>query len=577
MLFAPECSVQFAELRRQAAEQPLAAVLCADVLPKVAQREEVLRIAFTSASSEIAARLLDRVIDKPWVGSAGLHRALEIAEKTEPAAGVRLLRAAALHNPSVAIRQFPSLPAEVLEAVALANPGETVAIAGGNSPTAARLLEKLEDRPALQALTHLARNASVDLSTRQRAAVLLPALPEEQAIRFARNDQLYFAQLARMPDSDPHLEAFALPYMRDLRQQHSALASWKPQELYLLLVYGRAEVDEGLFRAAFDRMQKPPPNRPRLRAFLSDAVAYGRLEKLPGALLAQAMRGIDTLEEMILAAEVIDNAAKPQLSLLADAILKAPDTPFYGLLAARLRLRLPVAALASRAAPYQRFLDPPAFMAMGAVSLHRYFFYDDDDGVLSFEAFRRSYQNAAGWTFRDHRDYVHVTGKGANGRTIEIYANVPIDLAIGANRLRAEESAARQQTVTRLLGTRQPNVIVHRGHAFHLDKTLRYLTPQARLVFLGSCRGMGSVDEVIHSSNSAQMIATRGTGSHTVNDPLLKALNEQLLRSSSVQWPQFWRAQKARFHGNKLFNDYIPPDQNTAAILLKAYYAYLTD
>ncbi|MCC6368912.1 MAG: hypothetical protein IT165_35770 [Bryobacterales bacterium] len=110
-----------------------------------------------------------------------------------------------------------------------------------------------------------------------------------------------------------------------------------------------------------------------------------------------------------------------------------------------------------------------------------------------------------------------------------------------------------------------------------LEQTIPYLTRSAQLVILGSCRGAGNVAAVLQAANHAQIIATRGAGSHTVNDPLLKALNDELLRADgNLDWRAFWRKQEARFHGNPLFTGYIPPYENTAAIELKAYYAYLT-
>ena len=116
-------------------------------------------------------------------------------------------------------------------------------------------------------------------------------------------------------------------------------------------------------------------------------------------------------------------------------------------------------------------------------------------------------------------------------------------------------------------------MLIHRGHTWYVDQSLRYLAPSCRLVYLGSCRGMTSAYTVIVQANQAQMIATNGVGTQTVNDPLLKAINDELLRGGKIlEWERFWQVQQARLGSNPDFRDYIPPPRNIAAIMLAAYY-----
>ncbi|MBS1823861.1 MAG: hypothetical protein JST93_00950 [Acidobacteria bacterium] len=178
----------------------------------------------------------------------------------------------------------------------------------------------------------------------------------------------------------------------------------------------------------------------------------------------------------------------------------------------------------------------------------RHFFYDDDDGRESFASFRRTYREN-GWTWTEQGGVVTLT-KGA----MRIEANVP-----------GRELPLRGS----------PGVIVHRGHEFHVPKTLAVLPAATAFVFLGSCRGMGSVGEVLKLAPQADVLVTRATGSHTVNDPLLKALNEAAL-SGNLVWETFWDRQRERFRGNPLFDEYIPPHHNAAAYVIKAYQRYLS-
>ncbi|MCC6389488.1 MAG: hypothetical protein IT167_02710 [Bryobacterales bacterium] len=600
-----ECRPDFVELRRMAGIRPAMVPGCLALFEKPEQREELLRTAFLSAAAKeagTARAMLPLVVDKPWLGRLSLYRAAEIARGAKPELAAKLLRAAALHNPSVALREASLLSefpfgASLFEDVMLTVPGETLAIAASSTAGGARMLAALDasNNRTLHSIASLARDSGIDLPTRQRAAILLGTLPQAEALRCARDDRLYLEQLSQRPETASQFEAFALSYMLEVRNRPAPLAGLRrftPRQVYLLLAFGRGEVDESLFETAYDALLKPNWQKleaqplPRLLAFLSDAVLYGRSPGLPPGVLSKAMHGVRSLEELVYAADVIDNVPSSDLPPIATALADSAGGPLYGLLAARLLSRLPRdEGLRKLAAGYQRFLEPPASLPLSRLFaghrslLQRYFFYNDDDGVLSFESFRSSYRNSPGWRFEDKHDYVRVTGTAENGRRTEIFANVPIDLSKAANLQRAAEASARQAAVSKLLSGqgREPEVVVHRGHAFHLDETIPYLTESAQLVILGSCRGAGNVTAILEAANHAQIIATRGTGSHTVNDPLLKALNDEILRANgNLDWRAFWRKEQARFHGEPLFANYIPPYENTAAIVLKAYYAYLT-
>ena len=84
---------------------------------------------------------------------------------------------------------------------------------------------------------------------------------------------------------------------------------------------------------------------------------------------------------------------------------------------------------------------------------------------------------------------------------------------------------------------------------------------------------MEAVAAVVESSSEAQVIATRGIGSHAINDPMLKALNDALLSGAGeLAWRTFWKTQEERLGSDPRFADYIAPDRNSAAIFLAAYY-----
>jgi hypothetical protein len=124
--------------------------------------------------------------------------------------------------------------------------------------------------------------------------------------------------------------------------------------------------------------------------------------------------------------------------------------------------------------------------------------------------------------------------------------------------------------------TLTPMMVVHRGQSFHVEKTLGFVTPAARLVVLGSCRGVPEIHRVIEASDRAQVIATRGVGAMEINDSILKGLNTRLLSADGqIRWADFWREQQTRAGKSVLFREYLTPDRNEAAAFLRAYYQAL--
>ncbi|MBV8816767.1 MAG: hypothetical protein JO022_00345, partial [Acidobacteriaceae bacterium] len=253
--------------------------------------------------------------------------------------------------------------------------------------------------------------------------------------------------------------------------------------------------------------------------------------------------------------------------------------PIYGLLAASLARKLTTpdpefAAITGRYSGYfkePRALDAAALFASGGICVQEQFFYDDDDAKESFESFQQIYQRDRAWRWEDHGWYVRVAASGQSGRTIEIYANVPHSIAPGG-------SDDRRHALSKLLEEKKlrATVVIHRGHTWYVEQSLRYLTPDARVVFLGSCRGMLSAYPVMAVARRAQMIATRGVGTQEINDPLLKAINDELLRGANLlDWDRFWRTQEVRFGRNPMFRDYVPPPQNASGMMMSAYFEYV--
>ena len=152
---------------------------------------------------------------------------------------------------------------------------------------------------------------------------------------------------------------------------------------------------------------------------------------------------------------------------------------------------------------------------------------------------------------------------------------MPLDVTRAPYLGRATEAERRQESVTHALRAAglAPRVVVHRGHSYFLNRSIRYLNADVRFVFIGACRGMSIAVPVMEASPEAQVIATRANGTLRVNDPLLKSINQALLAGArEIAWPGFWAAQAARLAKEKSFADYVPPHRNPAAAFLRAYY-----
>ena len=124
----------------------------------------------------------------------------------------------------------------------------------------------------------------------------------------------------------------------------------------------------------------------------------------------------------------------------------------------------------------------------------------------------------------------------------------------------------------------EPVVLVHRGHSYHVDNTLKRLTPAIRLAILGSCGGSNSAISIANINPDAQLIVSKKTGSKSINDPIISVINESLLNNEDLFWPMIWEKLSARFSKDEftrnLFNEYIPPGKNVSLFVLKLFNFY---
>lgn len=203
--------------------------------------------------------------------------------------------------------------------------------------------------------------------------------------------------------------------------------------------------------------------------------------------------------------------------------------------------------------------------------IQQVFFYGDEDkdGQLSFINFMNMFRGRAEWRIND-KNPEWVTISSTKGKPVWIYANRPL---LGDD----DPDEKAQNKLIAYLEERnlRPSVVIHRGHSYHLASTLKKLAPTAKIVVLGSCGGYNNLNEVLTICKDAHIISSKQVGTKVVNEPILQAINNNLVAGRNIDWIPMWRELSSKFRNDaaarEKFDDYIPPYKNLGAIFIKAY------
>jgi hypothetical protein len=154
---------------------------------------------------------------------------------------------------------------------------------------------------------------------------------------------------------------------------------------------------------------------------------------------------------------------------------------------------------------------------------------------------------------------------------VSIYANLPLDNSKGD-----DPDARAQENLLSYLSKKgiEPTIVIHRGHSYHVKYTIKQLPASARIVILGSCGGFHNLDDVLRTCPDAHIISSKEVGTRSVNEPILRHINEDLKAGKSIDWIGTWRDLSAQFptgEARERFDNYIPPHKNLGALFIKAY------
>jgi len=197
-------------------------------------------------------------------------------------------------------------------------------------------------------------------------------------------------------------------------------------------------------------------------------------------------------------------------------------------------------------------------------------FYGDEDGISSFSNFLKGYTDRSIWEVSRNKYWVSI--KSLTDHPLTIYASLPLDMQQQAD-LTAQDSLFAYLEANDL----QPAILVHRGHSYHLDKTLKRLAPSVKLAIVGSCGSYNKAISIASINPEVQVIGSKKMGSKSINDPILDMINELLSKDEDLLWPAIWNKLENQFRKDAatltMFHEYFAPAHNLGLFVLKLYKA----
>lgn len=194
-------------------------------------------------------------------------------------------------------------------------------------------------------------------------------------------------------------------------------------------------------------------------------------------------------------------------------------------------------------------------------NVQQHIFYDDDDGNAAFKSFRGKYSSDISYKITETEDYLII--ESVEGRKIILYMNKP-----------GVEKGLANLMVLFEKEKRYPDIVVHRGHSYHLRTTIEVLTSNTKVAILGSCGGYQNISRVLENASDAQIVSSKQIGTWTVNNELLKDMCEMMRTGTGeIVWSTLWEGMEERMKNNDKWKDYIPPNRNLGVKFVKAFQA----
>jgi len=438
---------------------------------------------------------------------------------------------------------------------------------------------------------------------------------------FAKDEVQYYKQLVQLKLNqetisakkiDEEINYRALSFVRTINELHEepaairfkAIQPFNAPELYYMMIGGQDEIytssfTGGTYPLMLSTMSPKTGDQlledvhmDHFRTFIRMSAGFNTLKNFFAtidepkkiALMKQFVANLeqgneDDLEDAVDVADAFGSITDPELEDFLrkevqanyERVYKAKNAHskkgviVYGLLgtifnkdkSAQLNLPIPPVTYV----PYSSLVNSNGDVIIQA------FFYGDEDGRMSYNSFKSNFP-ASKWTATANKDWVvYKSTKGKN--PIYVYANLPLE---------EPEDEAAQNKLQQYFeeNNLMPAIVIHRGHSYHLSGSLANLTPEVKIVMLGSCGGYHNLANVLDRSPDASIISSKQTGAARVNEPIIGEMMKQIMDGKDVDWVNCWSDLSGYFKKQgkmeqDLFNDYVPPHKNLGAIFIKAY------
>jgi hypothetical protein len=380
--------------------------------------------------------------------------------------------------------------------------------------------------------------------------------------------------------------------------------SFSAEDIYYLIVSGENTLYTSSYLGLYNRMLSRSAQKrgdsilqkvgyDHFRKFLKMASGYNKLNDFLAAmpdstatsLVKQFVAGLDGMNGIVEAVDVADAFASMSDSLLREKVIEETKKNLLvskrsgnknGELVYQLLNTLFGSSdslhLALDSTYHVRHIFDLPYLEVADISgkvVEQVFFYGDKDSKLSFDNFMDGFRDKAEWKVVEKEYWVEI--RSLIGKSIWIFANLPLQ---GTNE--DENYIKAQRQLNKHLDSMgiKPSIVVHRGHSYYLKQTINQFPSEAKLVMVGSCGGYNLLNAILEKYKQAHIISTKEVGTKTVNDPILKLINESIRNGKDIYWEDFWKKLEFQFSKSpdKLrFENYIPPHKNFGALFIKAY------
>lgn len=539
-----------------------------------------------------------------------------------PSAKAYVFKVAGAENPKVMFRrlgEFANEPyaCDIIAAAAQVIPNEVYSFASSTNYKLSTPIRNCPD-PTVQAIVKIGSESKKPLSAlpfyRDVAAGKRTVADID---KISANDDEYFKALVELriqeaaagntpnAGSDPFVLQ-SLKYVRTMNDLHESpdpvrfrvLDGFTPVQIYYVLVNGQDELYTSSYIGAFNRMMDrmkgmsgdsllQAVNYDRFRTFIRMAAGYNTLDAFLGtmkkdaqvALMKSFMTGLekgpeDDLEGAVDVADAYSSIDDFPLAKLLTAEVESnyernkkannkKGIIVYGLLSALFKGGVEGEELGL---PPVNYMPYSALTDDSGVVYQQVYFYGDEDGKISFQNFLPAFRDGK-WKITTEKYWTRIAS--VSGKPVVIYANNPLTEPEDEKALEALNAHLAKNNI-------HPTVVIHRGHSYHLPITIDGLSKETKIVMLGSCGGYHNLGTVIDRSPDAQIISSKQTGTMSVNEPIIAALNSRMVAGKDVEWPQMWRGLGEGFakkggETNKRWKDYVPPHKNLGALFIKSY------